>query len=164
MARYFSLVESATALNATAPSGATANQLFASLVAGASAGFKLRRLQIGVRAGASAPTSQQLTVGIVRATARGTATTTYTPLALDPNSPASQITGLDTAWSTVPTVGAWSAMWEMSFNSQSGLDLPYELLEEFICTKGAANGLCFINIGNPLPTNHLYTMTTEHEE
>lgn len=164
MARFLSTVESAAALVATAPSGGTANQLFAAIVAGASQGFKLRRMTLGVRAGATAPTSQQLTVALVRTTARGTATTTNAPSALDPNT-ASQITGVDTAWSAVPTA-TWTApyLYEVSFNSQSGVDLPFELLEELVCAKGAANGIAAINVGNPLPASHLYTASFEWEE
>lgn len=162
--RYVTTVESATALPATAPSGATANQLFANLAASANTGYKLRRISLGVRAGASAPTSQQLTVAVVRTTARGTATAN-TPQPLDPNGPPSAISGLDVAWSVVPTA-TWTAPYliEWSFNSQSAADLPYELLEELVVAKGAGNGLAFINVGNQMPANHLYTMTLEHEE
>jgi hypothetical protein len=166
MARFISTVESVTALVATAPSGANANQLFGSLVAGANAGFKLRRITIGVRAGVGAPTSQQCTVAIVRQTARGTATATNAPKAMDPNSlQTSSITGIDTAWSAVPTA-TWTApyLYEVTFNSQSGVDLPFELLEELVNASGTANGLAFINVGNALPTAHLYTMSLEHEE
>jgi len=164
MARFLSTVESAAAIVATVPSGANANALFASIVAGANQGFKLRRMTLGVRAGASAPTSQQLTVALVRTTARGTATTTNAPAALDPNT-ASQITGVDTAWSTVPTA-TWTApyLYEVSFNSQSGVDLPFEALEELVCAKGAANGIALINVGNPLPASHIYTASVEWEE
>jgi hypothetical protein len=164
--RYVTTVESATQLPATAPSGATANQLFANLAASASAGYKLRRATFGIRAGASAPSSQQITIGIVRTTARGTATTTNTPQPLDPNGPAAAITGLDVAWSTVPTVASWAAPYfiEWSFNTQSGGDLPYELIEELVVAKGAGNGLAFINVGNQLPASHLITLTLEHEE
>lgn len=166
MARFMSTVESAAAIVATAPSGANANQLFANLVASANAGYKLRRLTIGVRAGVGAPTSQQLTVALVRTTARGTATTTNAPKALDPNSlQTSSITGLDVAWSAVPTA-TWTApyFYEVSFNSQSGVDLPAELLEEWIVGVGAGNGFGFINVGNALPTAHVLTMSVEHEE
>lgn len=166
MSRYVTTVESAAALPAAAPSGSTANQLFANLAASASAGYKLRRATFGVRAGASAPTSQQVTIGIVRTTARGTATTTNTPQNLDPNGPAAAITGLDVAWSAVPTVASWAAPYfiEWSFNTQSGGDLPYELIEELVVAKAAGNGLAFINIGNALPASHLITVTFEHEE
>jgi hypothetical protein len=84
---------------------------------------------------------------------------------MDPNLAASAITGLDTAWSAVPTA-TWTApyLFEVSFNSQSGVDLPYELLEELICTLGVANGIAIINVGNALPASHLYTATFEWEE
>jgi hypothetical protein len=164
MARFQATVESTTAIVATAPSGANANALFGALVAGASQGFKLRRMTLGVRAGTGAPTSQQVTVAVVRTTARGTATGTTTGSAIDPNT-ASQITGLDTAWSAVPTA-TWTApyLWEGTFNTQSGMDLPWELLEEWVVTKGTANGLAVINVGNALPTAHLYTASFEWEE
>lgn len=165
MARYLATVESAAAIVATAPSGATANALFGNLDASATAGYKLRRLTLGVRAGASVPTSQQLSIALVRTTARGTATATTTGKGMDPNLAASAITGLDTAWSAVPTA-TWTApyLFEVSFNSQSGVDLPYELLEELICTLGVANGIAIINVGNALPASHLYTATFEWEE
>jgi hypothetical protein len=164
MARFNSTVESVTAIVATAPSGANANALFASVVSGASQGFKLRRVTLGVRAGTGAPTSQQVTVALVRTTARGTATTTNTPGKLDPNT-ASGVTGVDTAWSTVPTA-TWTApyLYETTFNTQSGVDLPWELLEELVCASGTANGIAFINVGNALPTAHLYTLAVEWEE
>lgn len=166
MARFLTTVESVSAIVATAPSGANANALFGNLVAGANAGYKLRRITIGVRAGTGAPTSQQLTVAMVRTTARGTATATNAPKALDPNSlQTSSITGMDTTWTTVPTA-TWTApyLYEVSFNSQSGVDLPFELLEELICSVGTANGLAFINVGNALPTAHLFTLSCETEE
>lgn len=167
MARFLSSVTSAAAINATAPSGATANALFANLNASATAGYKLRRITLGVIAGATVPTSQQLSVALVRTTARGTATTTFAPKAMDPNSiQTAGITGLDTAWSTVPTA-TWTAgnfLFPIAFNSQSGVDLPFELLEELICGTGVANGIAFINVGNALPTAHSFTLAVEHEE
>lgn len=166
MARFVSTVESATALPATAPSGAAAGALFANLAASANAGYKLRRMTFGVRAGASVPTSQQITVGLVRITGRGTATTTNAPKALDPNSlQTSSITGLDVAWSAVPTA-TWTTpyFYEFSFNTQSGVDLPAELMEEWIVGLGAGNGMGFINVGNSLPTGHLITASLIHEE
>src|SRR6266542_1071104 len=155
MARFLSTVTSAAAINATAPTGATANALFANLNASATTGYKLRRVTLGVIAGTGAPTSQQLSVGLVRTTARGTATTTLTPTKLDPNSAAAGITGLDTAWSTVPTA-TWTPpyLYTVTFNSQSGVDLPFELLEEMVCATGVANGIAFINLDNTIPTSH----------
>lgn len=166
MARFVSNVTSTTAIVATAPSGATANALFANLNASATAGYKLRRITLGVIAGTGAPTSQQVSVGLVRTTARGTATTTVAPKALDPNSiQTASITGLDTAWTAVPTA-TWTApfLYQVTFNTQSGVDLPYELLEELVCGTGVANGIAFINVANALPTAHAYTLSVEHEE
>lgn len=155
MARYVQTVESAATL------GADTN--FANVVAGASVNFKLRRVILGVRAGAAAPTSQQLTVALYRATARGTATTTATGIALDPRSAASGITGVDTAWSVAPTLAA-SALMRWSFNTQGGIDIPAEFLEEVICDQGTANGLVLRNVANALPASHLITATIEWEE
>jgi len=165
VARYVSTVESVAAIVATAPTGATANALFANLNASATTGYKLRRVTLGVIAGTGAPTSQQLSVGLVRTTARGTATTTLTPTKLDPNSAAAGITGLDTAWSTVPTA-TWTPpyLYTVTFNSQSGVDLPFELLEEMVCATGVANGIAFINLDNTIPTSHKLTLACEHEE
>lgn len=166
MARFISNVTSVTAIVATAPSGATANALFGNLMASANAGYKLRRITLGVIAGTGAPTSQQVSVALVRTTARGTQTGNAAPKALDPNSlQTSSITGLDTAWSTVPTA-TWTVpyLYQVSFNTQSGVDLPFELLEELVCGVGANNGIAFINVGNALPTGHSYTLAVEHEE
>lgn len=167
MARFLSTVTSATALPATAPTGGTANALFANLNASATTGYKLRRITIGTVGPVGAPTSQQLTVALVRTTARGTATATFVPKFMDGNSiNTAGITGLDTAWSTVPTATWTSGNWlyQIPFNSQSSADLPYELLEELICTTGVANGIAFINTVNAVPTGLSLVLTVEHEE
>lgn len=155
MARFTATVESSTALGA--------NTVFASAVAGASNNFKVRRVILGCRNGASAPTSQQVEVAVFRATARGTATTTTAFAALDPRSAASVSTGLDSAWSVNPTL-ATNPLTRFSFNTQSGMDIPAELLEEWICDQGTANGIAFENIANALPSGHLLTLTVEVEE
>jgi hypothetical protein len=166
MARFTSNVVSAAAIVATAPAAGNANALFANLNASATTGYKLRRITLGVVAGTGAPTSQQVSVGLVRTTARGTATTTVAPKGIDPNTiTTAGVTGLDTAWSTVPTA-TWtpSYLYQVTFNTQSGVDLPFELLEELVCATGVANGIAFINLTNALPTSHSYTLTCEHEE
>lgn len=156
MARFKTTVESAAALGA--------NTVFANIVAGSAAGAKIRRATIGCRAGATVPTSQQVSVSIVRATARGTATTTKTPQSMDPNLAASAITGVDTAWSVNPTVSSANPIGEVSFNTQSGVDLPWELIEEMVLALGTANGIAFENLANALPSGHLLTLDLEHEE
>lgn len=161
MARYNAVVEAAAATAASASPGTA----FANIVAAASVGFKLRRITIGVRTTAAVvPTSQQATVGLVRATARGTQTATTAGNKLDPNTAASGITGIDTTWSANPTLAA-APNYEVSFNLQSGVDLPWELLEEFICATGTANGIALTNIGAyNLPAGHFITASLEWEE
>jgi hypothetical protein len=170
MGRFKAAVESQAAQPAGAPVTTTFNGYFAAVVAGASANFKLRRVILGVRAGASVPTSQQLTVGIYRQTVRvaGSGFSTVTGLAMDPRGAATAITGVDvttaaTAGTTGPTIGA-NPMERLSFNTQSAFDVPYELLEEFICDQGTANGIAFVNLGKALPASHLFTLSTEWEE
>jgi hypothetical protein len=169
VARYFSTVESAAALpGSSAPSGGTANSLFANLAGSTTMPLKVRRLTIGVRAGVGAPTSQQMTVALVRTTARGTQTSNAPGKAMDGSNTSTAFSpGLDTAWSAVPTA-TWTAPFfdEYSFNTQATLDLPYELLEELTVAPAAsnANGLAFYNVGNALPGSHIYTLRVEWEE
>lgn len=170
MSRFSGAVESQAAQLAGAPVTTTFNGYFAALVAGASANFKLRRVIIGVRAGASVPTSQQMTVAIHRQSVRtvGTGFSTVAGLALDPRGAATAITGIDvttaaTAGTTGPTIGA-NPLHKLSFNTQSAMDVPAELLEEWICDQGTANGIAFVNIGNALPASHLFTLSLEWEE
>jgi hypothetical protein len=166
VARFNGVVESTTALGTGINSASgTTGGLFLSLVLTAASSFKLRRLTFGVRAGTGAPTSQQVSIAAIRCSARGTETTTQTINKLDPNSFATNVAA-DSAWSTTPTLaGTASANYsfEVTFNTQSGVDLPWELLEEFY-TSGSGNGLAFFNIGNALPSSHLYTASFEVEE
>lgn len=170
MSRFGGAVTSQAAQPAGLPSGLTFNGYFAALVAGASCNFKIRRARIGVRAGASVPTSQQMTIALYRQTVRiaGTGFSTTVMQNLDPRGPASAITGIDittaaAAGTTGPTLAA-NPHFSDSFNTQSWLDIPYELLEEFICDQGTANGLAFVNIGNALPASHVFTLSLENEE
>ena len=171
MTRYTSTVESVAALSPAVPSGAAAGGLFANILGNQLTGGRtlLRRLTLGVRAGSGAPNSQQLTVAFARTTARGTATTSN-PWSITegfvgvtaPGNP-----GIDVAWSAVPTATSWTApyFWEVSFNTQATVDLPWELLEELGIQPAAANanGIALFNVGNALPTAHLYTLACEIE-
>jgi hypothetical protein len=162
--------ESQTAQLAGLPVTTTFNGYFACVGAGATANYKLRRVFIGVRAGASVPTSQQMTIRAYRQTAQvvGTGFTFVTGVNKDPRGTVSVIQGLGvttaaSAGTTGPTIGA-NALDEWSFNTQIGLDIPYEFLDEFICDQGAANGLALVNFGNALPSAHLFTVATDWEE
>lgn len=155
MARYTAQVASSAAL--------AADTEFAWLMASASTGYKLRRVVLGVVAGTSTPTSQQLTVGINRVTTAGTTPTAgMTPAKMDPNSAAAGAVW-NTAYSAIPTKTA-NDMFVASFNSQSGYDAPFELLEELVVALGTTNGLTFINRTNALPAAHKLTVTAEWEE
>lgn len=155
MARYSAQVKSAAAL--------AVDTAFAAIVPAAAVACKIRRVTLGVVAGATTPTSQQVTVSINRGTARGTATTTVAGQRLDPRSAASGITGLDTVWSVAPTLAA-ADQFRVSFNTQSGVDLPWELLEEFVSDVGTANPVVFVNRDNALPASHSYVLSVEWEE
>lgn len=170
MARFACAAESQTAQPAGAPVTTTFNGYFAAVVAGAANGFVLRRLFIGVRAGASVPTSQQMTIGLYRQTVRvvGTGFSTKTGQNCELYTTASGVTGIDittaaSAGTTGPTI-AGTPLHEWSFNTQSGLDIPAELLEQWQVLLGTANGLALVNLGNALPTAHLYTVSAEWEE
>lgn len=155
MSRYTSQLESAAAL--------AVDTGFAWLRPVAGGGCKLRRVTIGVVAGATVPTSQQLVVGIVRTTNAGT--TPGTAIAtnkLDPNSPAASCS-LIPSYATPPTVATADAF-RIPFNSQSSADLPFEMLEEFIIAAGTTDGLAFINRDNALPASHKLVLTVEWEE
>ena len=170
MGRFSATVESQAAQAAGVPVTVTFNGYFAALVAGAAANYRLRRIFLGVRAGFTVPTSQQMTVAIYRQTARptGSGFSTTAGANMDTLGAATAVTGIDvttatTAGTTGPTLGTLQRKLP-SFNTQTGLDIPFEFLEELTCPQGTANGLAFVNIGNQLPPSHLYTLDLEWEE
>lgn len=170
MGRFKAAVESQAAQPAGTPSGTTFNGYFAAVVAGSAANAKVRRVMVGVRAGGSVPTSQQMTIAVYRQTVRvvGTGFSTVAGLNIDPRGAATAITGIDVttaaaAGTTGPTIGA-NPLGRWTFNTQSTLDIPFEFLEELIVDQGTANGIAFVNIGNALPASHLFTIDAEWEE
>ncbi len=155
MARYTSQLESAATL--------AVDTGFAWLRPVAGSGFKLRRITLGVVATAAVPTSQQVVVGVVRTTNAGTTPgTAIVTNKLDPNSPTASCS-LIPSYATPPTVAAADAF-RIAFNTQSGVDLPFELLEELVAAAGTTDGFAFINRDNALPTNHKYVISLEWEE
>lgn len=155
MARYAAQAKSTAAL--------AVDTSMAWLMCPAGNGYKLRRVTLGVVNGASVPTSQQVTMGINRVTTAGTTPAAgMTPAKLDPNSAAAGAVW-DTGFATPPTLTA-NDQFRVSFNTQSGCDLPWELLEEFAVSAGTANGLTWINRDNALPSGHSYTLSVEWEE
>jgi hypothetical protein len=154
MARYGNTINSTAAL--------AANTGFAWLMGSASGGGFLRRVTLGVLAGATTPTSQQVSVAIARCTNAGTTPTSLTAQNLNPQAGAARM-ATASAFATPPTVTS-PDLWAVTFNTQSGVDLPWEQLEEFAISKAATDGLAFINRTNALPTSHLYTISIEWEE
>jgi hypothetical protein len=157
-------VESQAGQLAGAPSGLTFNGYFAAVVAGAAANYKLAEVKIGVRAGAVVPTSQQYTIGIFRQTVRvaGTGFSTVTGINLDQRGAGTAITGVDittaaAAGTTGPTIGA-NAVDKVTLNTQSGWDVLWTPPIELTCDQGTANGYAFVNIGNALPSGHLFVL------
>jgi hypothetical protein len=170
MGRFTQTIETQAAQASGAPSGTTFNGYFAAIVAGSATNFKLRRVKISTRGPSGSITSQQNTVAIYRQTVRPVTTgyTTYTGQNLDMRGGASTITGVDVTTSTAanttgPTIGT-NAMEKLTFNTQTSWDVPWDYIEDFVCDQGAANGLAFVNIGNALPANTLFVVTTTWEE
>lgn len=169
MTRFGTSVESVAAQLAGAPSGTTFNGYFAAVVSAAAFGFKLRRVQIGVRA-TGTPTSQQVTVGLYRQTVRasGTGLSNQAGVNLETGTTVTDPTsGVDfttatTAGTTGPTIGA-NPIAKYTFNTQSFVDVPYELLELVEVSIGTANGLALVNIGATLPSTHLFVAGLEWE-
>lgn len=155
MSRFNAQVESAAAL--------AVDTAFAWLMSPAGSGCKLRRATLGVSTStAVVPTSQQVTVGINRVSTAGTTPAAGTVNKMDPNSPAAAM-AFDTGFATPPTPAAADA-YRVAFNTQSGADLPWELLEEFIVSSGTTNGLAFINRDLALPAGHKLVLSIEWEE
>jgi hypothetical protein len=171
MARYGASMLSQAAQLAGAPSGTTVNGYLGYWGASATSGYRLRRVNLGVIAGATVPTSQQISVGIFRQTVAPAGTglaaavlgqpfETWTPQT-DPTVGIIATTAA-TIGTTGPTIAA-NAIWIGAFNDQSNLDVPWEVLEEMVCAIGTANGFAFVHLGNQLPPNHSIRTTVEIE-
>lgn len=155
MSRYTATVESSAAL--------AADTAFAWLRPVAGVGCKLRRVTVGVIAGATTPTSQQVELGIARTTNAGTTPGgSVTGAKMDPNSAAASCL-FHTTYATPPTLTS-PDQFKVAFNSQSGADLPWEGVEELIVAAGTTDGFAFINRGNALPASHKLVLSVEWEE
>lgn len=171
MARYGATLLSQAAQLSGVNATTTVNGYLGYWGASATAGYRLRRLQLGVIAGATVPTSQQISVGVYRQTVAPAGTglaaavlgqpyETWT-LQTDPTVGIIATTAT-TIGTTGPTLAA-NPIAVIPFNTQSTLDLPYEFIEELICPLGTANGFAFVNIGNTLPPSHSIRLNVEIE-
>jgi hypothetical protein len=171
MARYGASIVSQAAQLSGVNATTTVNGYMGYWGGSATCGFRLRRLQLGVIAGASVPTSQQISVGVYRQTVAPVGTgiaaavlgqpyETHT-LQTDPTAGLFAITAT-TIGTTGPTLAA-NPIAVIPFNTQSTLDVPYEFMEEIISAIGTANGIAFVNIGNALPASHQIRLNVEIE-
>jgi hypothetical protein len=128
-----------------------------SLVPAAAANFKITSIVMGVTNAGGAITDFDITVGLNRATARGTSSANPTVNRADPNSTATVILA-DSAWTIQPTLAA-SDGWFWSFNSRGGLALNFNEWD-IVSTVGTANPLVFVQrSGAALPGAHVITIT-----
>jgi hypothetical protein len=135
----------------------------AAVVPAAAVGCSIVRAIFGVVNAGGTIVDFQLGVGINRATARGTATTTAAGVKADPDSAASQITGVDTVWSVQPTLAAADA-WTIAYNVRGGADTPFTL-QDLKTTVGVANPIVFVNrSGAAIPASHQISYTIEFDE
>lgn len=172
MARYSTSVVSQTAQLAGVNATTTVNGYIGYWGAAAAAGFRLRRLKIGVlTTSAVVPTSQQFAVGVYRQTVAPAGTglaaavlgqplETWTPQT-DPTT-GLIVTTATTIGTTGPTLAA-NPLDTLPANTQSFLDVPYDYIEELTCAIGTANGIAFVNIGNTLPAGHFIKITATIE-
>lgn len=155
MARYYASGTTTAAL-------ANGNAI-ASIVPAAAAGFKIVRIVLGCSTAGNTPTDFQIAVGVNRATARGTATTTLTGQKSDPDVAATAITGADTVWSVQPTLAAADLL-TIGYNVRGGADLPFSETD-LMSTVGTANAIVLVQrSGAALPANHSITWTVEWVE
>lgn len=171
MARYSTSVVSQTAQLSGVNSTTTVNGYIGYWGASASAGFRLRRLKIGVlTTTAVVPTSQQFSVGIYRQTVAPAGTGLASAVlgqALEIWTPTDPTVGLivttaTTIGTTGPTLAA-NPLDTIPANTQSYMDVPYDYIEEMVCNTGTANGIAFVNIGNTLPAGHFIKLTATIE-
>lgn len=157
MARYTAQLTSGAAL--------TAGTAFAWLGYSSTAGFRLRRVVLGVIAGTSAVTGQQLQVGI-NPTHAGSPSVPVNVTAFPMNSafPANS-SNLISAWTSAPTLNASDEI-SLAFNSQSGGDFPWEIPEDLFPPYAPASnvGFAFVNRANTMPSGASYVLTAEWEE
>jgi hypothetical protein len=171
MSRYGGALLSQAAQLAGVNATTTVNGYLGYWGASATSGFRLRRAKVGVIAGASVPTSQQIDGGVFRQTVAPAGTglaaavagqpfETWTPQT-DPTAGiiATTATAIGT---TGPTLAA-NPIDVITLNTQSTVDVPWEFTEELICAIGTANGFAFVNLSNALPASHRIRLSLEIE-
>lgn len=126
---------------------------------------KLRRVTLGVSTTtAVVPTSQQVRVGFNVTTGAVVTPTNATVNKLDAGSATNSVF-LVASYATPPTLGATATdAYSVSFNTQSGADLPWELLEEWRIGGSTSLGIAFVNRLVALPSGHQISLAVEWDE
>lgn len=171
MARYSVSIVSQTAQLAGVNATTTVNGYIGYWGASASAGFRLRRVTLGMRTtSASVPTSQQYSIALYRQTVAPAGTGLASAVlgqALETWTPTDPTVGMiATTATTIGTTGptlASQPIKTLTLNTQTGWDYPFEFTEELVVGTGTANGIAFVNIGQTLPANHFAVIDVEIE-
>lgn len=171
MGRMSAVVESQAAQPAGVPSGTTFNGYVCAYVPGASSNGKVRRILWHVRGPAGSVTSDQHTLKPYRQTVRpvGTGFSTTVLQNEDQRGMASVSTGIDittaaAAGTTGPTIAA-NPLTGFGGNTQQSGEFNMEFPDDqWTVDQGTANGLALVNIGNALPTSHIFVITWIIEE
>ena len=175
MARYSTTGFSQAGQTSGVNSGLTVNGYLGYWGASATAGFRLRRVTLGIRTTTlTVPTSQQYSVAIYRQTTAPAGTGLQAAIAGQPMeiwTPQTDptvgliMTTAGTIGTTAPVLAA-QPIKTLTLNSQTGWDYPFEFTEELVCNLGTANGMAFV-IGGPtgysIPANHVITLDAEIE-
>jgi hypothetical protein len=135
-----------TSANKSAAAISSGTNLF-NIIGQSGVHVKARKVVFGLE---GATTPSQVSIGLFRATARGTQSTTAAPLAEDSAAPAS-VTTVDTAWSVQPTLAA-TPLVRRAFDVLAESEWVLELPDELDTGTGTANGLCAQLLDNALPS------------
>jgi hypothetical protein len=172
MARYRTVIATQAGQLSGLPSGTTVNGYLGYWGSSATAGYRLRKLIVGLSVtGGGVPTSQQCSIAIHRQTVAPAGTglaaavlgqpmETWTPQT-DPTVGMIATTAA-TIGTTGPTLTA-TPIARIPLNSQNTVETSQEFLEELVCAIGTANGIAFVSMSATLPANHFFTIDAEIE-
>jgi len=149
-ARYGATTNATNTVSAVAP-------MF-NLVGSASKRVRLYEIVSGSDA---TPADNAAKFQLQRSTARGTQSTTVTPLALDPADGAYLGTGLDTSWSVNPTLTASSFPQQFPQNQRATFRWVAYPQGEIVIPATAANGLALMSAVASATANYAFSIAFE---
>lgn len=103
------------------------------------------------------PADAATKLGFRRTSARGTATASVTPNALDPGDPVSALTGYDTTWSSNPTITASSEVLQVAHNQRATFRWVAVQDSEIIIPATANVGVALMSIVASATANYAWT-------